>query len=151
LLFVGLMRKVNLMNDFKQSVFDKVATHLLTQNCKSVEDGACLYRAPNGMKCAIGALIPDELYDPVFEGQAVFAFFNKSKTEYKALKEILFPSGETCFSTQQECEDFYTILQRIHDEDPIDLWKDALCNFAKKWDLKTEVLLQFAQPVGLSD
>jgi hypothetical protein len=28
----------------------------------------CLYRGPNGTKCFAGALLPDELYDPEFEG-----------------------------------------------------------------------------------
>lgn len=53
----------------RQEVFDKVLNHLLKQGRKSVDsDGRCLYRAPNGDKCAIGCLIPDELYTPELEG-----------------------------------------------------------------------------------
>jgi hypothetical protein len=50
-----------------QETFDKVCVHLLTQLQKSVfldSNGsmACAYRGPNGLKCAVGCLIPDELY-----------------------------------------------------------------------------------------
>lgn len=55
-----------------QELFDKVATHLLTQNAKSQEsDGTCAYRGENGTKCSIGCLIPDDKYDEDFEGKRV--------------------------------------------------------------------------------
>lgn len=61
-----------------QELFDKVAKHLLTQKIRSVglySKGApvmqCMYRGPNGLKCAVGCIIPDELYDPSFEGKAI--------------------------------------------------------------------------------
>jgi hypothetical protein len=37
---------------------------------RSEYDGDCLYRGPDGSKCAAGVLIPDELYNPRFEGTA---------------------------------------------------------------------------------
>ena len=37
---------------------------------RSARDGLCLYRGPNGLKCYIGHLIPDELYDPLFENKS---------------------------------------------------------------------------------
>lgn len=52
-----------------QEAFDKVVAHLKTQKKRSTESlslkagDKCLYRGPNGLKCAIGCLIPDELYD----------------------------------------------------------------------------------------
>ena len=53
-------------------VIATVRAHLLQQNAKSINRyGRCLYRGPEGRKCAIGCLIPDEKYDPAFEG---FAF-----------------------------------------------------------------------------
>ena len=48
-----------------QEVFDVVAKHLLTQNAKSMDDPwdeMCAYRGENGRRCAVGALIPDDLY-----------------------------------------------------------------------------------------
>lgn len=47
-----------------EEIFEKVRTHLLTQNAKSMIDGICLYRGPNGLKCAVGCLIEDEHFDP---------------------------------------------------------------------------------------
>jgi hypothetical protein len=51
-----------------------VAKHLFTQGCRSVEldedtDTACLYRGPEGRMCAVGVLIPDELYNTDMEFQ----------------------------------------------------------------------------------
>ncbi len=55
-----------------QEIFDKVAKHLFTQGCRSAEldedtDSACLYRGPEGRMCAVGVLIPDELYNTDME------------------------------------------------------------------------------------
>lgn len=60
----------------KQEIFDKVATHLLTQGKQSrlnPEDtrGICAYRSKDGSKCAAGCLIPDDVYDPRMEGNLI--------------------------------------------------------------------------------
>lgn len=55
-----------------QEIFDKVATHLFTQRTRAVNGlNDCQYRTETGAKCAVGCLIPDELYDPVIESFAV--------------------------------------------------------------------------------
>lgn len=46
-----------------QSIIDQMATHLSDQKAPSVSSGnhyQCLYRSPEGLKCAIGALLSDE-------------------------------------------------------------------------------------------
>ena len=61
----------------KQEVYDIVMDHLWHQNKQAGKQEpdlayfSCLYRAPDGSKCAIGCLIPDELYDPVFESNDI--------------------------------------------------------------------------------
>lgn len=52
-----------------QDVFDKVVTHMLTQNRASLsEDGEdCMYRGEDGMSCAVGCLIGAEEYDESME------------------------------------------------------------------------------------
>lgn len=50
-----------------QEAFDKICKHLMTQNEKAWENGSCVLCTPTGLKCAIGCLIPDELYDPSLE------------------------------------------------------------------------------------
>ncbi len=56
-----------------QETFDKVVKHLFTQGRRSTapDNGACMYRSADGLKCAIGVLIPDEKYDPSFEGMPI--------------------------------------------------------------------------------
>lgn len=55
----------------KQQTFDLVATHMLTQNKKSLVGGGCTYRGTENTKCAVGALIPDHLYHNGLEGQTL--------------------------------------------------------------------------------
>ena len=48
----------------EQEVFDYVIGHLVRQGSRSVSAGGtdCRYRGSDGSKCAVGCLIPDELY-----------------------------------------------------------------------------------------
>lgn len=57
----------------KQELFDKVATHLLKQRRVSrlTNSGSCAYRGVEGTSCAIGCLIPDELYEKNMEGSSI--------------------------------------------------------------------------------
>lgn len=59
-----------------QEIFDRVVTHLRKQGKKAVienefGDISCLYRTPDGLKCAVGCLIEDDEYDPSFEGKPI--------------------------------------------------------------------------------
>lgn len=55
-----------------REIFDIVKNHLLAQNSQSLaSSGICAYRGVHGAKCAIGCLIPDDIYDPIFEGMGV--------------------------------------------------------------------------------
>jgi hypothetical protein len=62
-----------------QEIFDTVAKHLFAQGERAGiqledEDGdvgvgfSCRYRAPGGRSCAVGKLIPDDVYTHVMEG-----------------------------------------------------------------------------------
>jgi len=50
-----------------QNIFDEVITHLVRQGKRAAAGGHCRYRA-DGLKCAVGVLIPDEEYDSAWEG-----------------------------------------------------------------------------------
>tara|TARA_R110002072_G_scaffold151470_1_gene300768 strand:- start:5923 stop:6336 length:414 start_codon:yes stop_codon:yes gene_type:complete len=44
-----------------QEIFDKVLRHLEDQGGRAVDEaGYCMYRAPDGRACALGALVDDE-------------------------------------------------------------------------------------------
>jgi hypothetical protein len=52
----------------RQEAFDTVVEHLFKQGRRSVNDkGFCSYRGNNGTMCAVGVLIPDELYNPAMD------------------------------------------------------------------------------------
>ena len=109
-----------------QEVFDFVAHHLLTQNETSLLElgtDSCAYHGKNGLKCAAGCLIPDNLYLESFEGQ----------TWRYVLKELGFTSHDKLVSS----------LQDIHDSRDIDFWFEKLESLAKVHCLSTNVLEQF--------
>jgi hypothetical protein len=64
-----------------QEIFDTVATHLFTQGKRAMvrdEDSDdstdfCAYRTADGLKCAVGVLLPDELYVPAMENNSVYS------------------------------------------------------------------------------
>ena len=68
----------------RQDAFDQIVAHMRHQRAFSIghidgqaadegEEPGCRYRGDNGMKCAVGALIPDDLYSPFMEGKGATA------------------------------------------------------------------------------
>lgn len=57
-----------------QEVYDRVRDHLLTQMVCSYDEeiDLSLFRGPDNTCCAIGCLIPDELYTPEMERGNMF-------------------------------------------------------------------------------
>lgn len=53
----------------KQEMFNDAAKGLLAQGqpARNAKTTMCQYRTPEGLKCAVGQLIPDELYRPEFD------------------------------------------------------------------------------------
>lgn len=57
-----------------QEAFDLALNHLRQQGRRAINDlGLCVYRGPDNTKCAVGALIPDDKYDPEFDEDALAA------------------------------------------------------------------------------
>lgn len=88
----------------KQEMFTKVWRGLETQKWeKSRADKiGCLYRGPNGMKCAAGHLIPDEKYKPKMEGDPIL---------------LLLTHDPSLFGEPITDEDMYFVydMQQAHD------------------------------------
>ena len=73
--------KLSLSN---QEIFDKAVTHLHTQGKRSVnEEGDCLYRNADGLKCVAGIFIPDEKYHPEMEGKPSHLIIETKEDETK--------------------------------------------------------------------
>lgn len=91
----------------KQELYNKAVTHLITQNCQSYDSERefCSYRSPEGLMCVIGALIPDDLYDPKMEGVAVNGLL------------AAFPEVKRFLEVESEEDDFFLrSLQDVHDD-----------------------------------
>lgn len=54
-----------------QEIFDKVSEFLIKQGKPCITDNGCVYRGPDGLKCAVGCVLPDELYQPGMDSDDV--------------------------------------------------------------------------------
>lgn len=108
-----------------QEAFTKVEKHLLTQNKQAsrtipgTEITECRYRTEDGLKCALGCLIPDELYRDCIEGIPVGDL---------NLHEIGLAGIDVTLLTR---------LQDIHDIYPPEQWPDNLRRAASDYGLKS--------------
>ena len=110
----------------KTEVFTRVANHLLRQKKQCIKDGKCMYRGPNNLKCAIGALIPDHKYKREFERGTVSNY-----------PKVLKAAGLTL--AQQPLA---MALQRLHDDCMVWQWKDELLSIAKAFRIKLSPTLR---------
>jgi hypothetical protein len=124
-----------------QEIFSHVYAALLKQgvasygemtNCMTTSE-MCLYRGPNGTKCALGHLIPDEEYRLSMEGQSI------SDLDF---------GEDPYFNMNDDRLGFLASLQGVHDrymprkdapdaDRSIDKWKREMGNLAR--DFKLEV------------
>ena len=119
----------------KKQVFKTVATHLLTQNSKSVEaslsdsqawKGNCQYQNNNGKQCAIGVLIDSKNYKPDLEGKAT-----------DALEVIQAVEKSLDTNITKSDRDLLCKLQDIHDYSTVDSWREELQGLAHREFNKT--------------
>jgi hypothetical protein len=110
----------------EQEIFTTVATHLLTQRAKSLRDNGCAYRGENGTKCAIGCLIPDDIYTLKIEGASIHGLLQGTH------KKILPANFRSLFVNH---ENFLTQLQRLHDTEFVECWEKELKIIAQNRNL----------------
>lgn len=83
-----------------QEFFDKTVEHLVRQGQRAVgEDGHCRYRTPEGLKCAAGVHIPDDVYRPAMEGTSIGSLIDHVE-DFRDQLRPLFPSRELAQSLQ---------------------------------------------------
>lgn len=77
-----------------QEIFNLVVEHLFTQG-RPAYDGhrVCMYRTHVGLRCAVGVLIPDDLYDPAFETNkadtVIQELFDADLADWREHKDLL--------------------------------------------------------------
>jgi hypothetical protein len=125
-------KEIEIMN--QQEIFDKVASHLITQGVKATyrRSGgypSCAYRGDNGTMCAAGCLIPDEEYNPEFEGIPWMGV----RHDIPSLASLTDKDHALIIS-----------LQGVHDDDSswysIDILNKRLNQVASKYGLSTDIL-----------
>ncbi len=109
-----------------QEAFNKICDHLMTQKKQATHSGhwggSCRYRAPDGSKCAVGCLIPDELYTPSMEGQVIDGTLCVGRP---ALRKLFAEIDE---SMLENC-------QTLHDHDTVGNWASGLRVIAQRFSL----------------
>jgi len=91
-----------------QQAFDIMVQHLRKQGQKSRNNGfgTCLYRGPDGLKCAIGALIPDVVYRKEMEGQAIDRLLINERDRFPQLCKLFEGVNELLLAEMQDIHDF---------------------------------------------
>lgn len=109
-----------------QEAFDIAAKGIQAQGGRSVdEDDVCLYRGPNGCKCAVGHLIPDDLYDPKMEKNPIECLLRRRRIRAH------FAGLDACFLSD---------LQSTHDNYEYRDWPAAMRRLAKRYGLNNEAI-----------
>lgn len=121
--------------ELMQQLYNRVRDHLLRQleraRVYDEESGGhrCVYRSPDGLKCAVGCLIPDELYDPAIEGVLIqYGDYEMRPVERKLFKLL----GDPPDAVVRLLRD----LQSTHDGVDVGLWKEKLREIAVNRDLE---------------
>lgn len=103
----------------KQEIINTVYSHLKTQGEPAHDTyGMCSYRTASGLKCAIGCLIPNDLYNISIETKRVSSLYKNG------FLQRIFPG-----ITEEDVE-FLDKLQIIHDNffDQLDSKIQNLCS-----------------------
>lgn len=126
----------------RQEIYDKVKAHLLTQGKKSEAktiSGQCLYRSPDGLQCAAGCLIPDELYDPEMEGARVpkcaEELLSTDSDDNDTRRTAMIGNALVKAGINVRDVPFIERLQRIHDHFSPDCWSYELHRLAYTYSL----------------
>lgn len=142
-----------------QDIFNKVVTHLLTQNEMSVAyrasgdpniKGMCAYRGKDGLKCAVGCLIEDDEYLPIMEGIRVMGLVGKlvfERGDKTRERRSRVPVHEIVINNQSYNVkalsdrlfphlELLNRLQQIHDAGEVSRWEEQLREIAEKFGLQ---------------
>ena len=117
----------------KQEIFNTVCEHLIKQNKRASDNGNCVYRTAEGLKCAVGCLIKDEYYSPWFEELTMNHVRAGVRGDFVPIRvrsfiDALVNSGVPI--NDSETVDLLQLLQKIHDGFDESRWKGKLRSLA---------------------
>lgn len=142
-----------------QSIFNRIWKRTREQGKRSLEQVqslgrpgtsslTCRYRGVGGLKCGIGHVIPDEIYDPQMEGQRVGILLATRREQFRDNPKVLqwfdnmkrFNRVSTVSSTIGG--DLWDACQRAHDycdalpEDWVKAYDTRMTRIAKEFGLE---------------
>ncbi len=126
-----------------QEAFSKVWKHFVVQKGEpSVHDGLCMYRYNYGStsetRCAIGVLIPDDIYNKSWENGTIYSLVNDTQRWGDAMSVLLSKEKISFWSDLQWCHDMGSNA-RLR-KDFTGRIKTKLISFAEKYDLEVPKL-----------
>ena len=112
-----------------QYIFDAVVKHAGKQqaiaiNSEDIND-FCMYRAPDGKKCFVGALIKDEFYSPDLENNPV-----------KELPVIHAVEKSLGYRLSSDELSMLKDLQAVHDNASVPKWQSIFEELAVKYHIQ---------------
>ena len=123
-----------------QEAFETIIRHLMNQKRRCATDnGECYYRHPfePGLKCAAGALIPDEYYEEQMERRGIGSLIDTNEGRNGRLQndiKKLFMGIDL---------NLLTALQGMHDNVNPGLWKQKLYVISMNYNLDNTILGEF--------
>lgn len=126
--------KTTTIRENRQKLFEQAFKGLYAQGKRSVDPydtNICMYRSPSGDKCAIGFLIPDEMYKPGMEENTPYGL----ETEFPELMSFLLKDVE---DGDKDISWYLGYIQRcMHDSMPaglgIDEFRASLISASKQF------------------
>lgn len=119
-----------------QEIFDQVVRHLLTQRHRATAngdlEGLCCYRTFGGMRCAVGCLIPDDVYSPTMEQKSIGMLWR----------------GWPELAWMQEHDELLSELQCLHDNEEPEDWEVELLQVALDHGLNMPLVPPPPSPKG---
>ncbi len=96
----------------KQQAFDLSVNGIRAQGYRrsvAADSPSCMYRGPDGLKCTVGHMIPDELYAPALENSSAYMFNGQNQYAAGPVLPI------TSLLSGKGVIDVATDLQQLHD------------------------------------
>jgi hypothetical protein len=110
-----------------QQAFDTMVQHLRKQGQRSRERDSttCAYRGADGLKCAVGALIPDEIYNEEIEGKSITRLLISERNTFPELSKLFEGVDEQLLDG----------MQNIHDYSEPNQWEYNFKSIAEDYNL----------------
>jgi len=127
----------------RQDVFETGVKGLFQQGKPAItEGGECQYRSEKGLKCAMGFIIPDHMYNEDMESRNIAILLSENEEIQSLFEEgfgVVGQDGLRCFLSemQSKLHDRYFVEKRYHNDFKDWLIKSAEI-FASKYDLDFE-------------